>query len=46
MYFEYIFPIHQVGAKWIAKIVSWLALHLFTPPSGLGVISAGTSDED
>jgi len=24
MYFEYFLPIHQVGAKWMAKIVSRL----------------------
>jgi len=24
MYFEYSFPIHQVGAKWTAEIMSWL----------------------
>ena len=24
MYFEYFLPIHQVGATWMAEIVSWL----------------------
>jgi len=24
MYFEYFMSIHQVGAKWMAEIVSWL----------------------
>jgi len=24
MYFEYFLPIYQVGAKWTAKIMSWL----------------------
>jgi len=24
MYFEYFLPIHQIGAKWMAEIVSWL----------------------